>query len=285
MKKISTLFALVVAVLSSVSVFAQNQRVMTLGDNVRYEGAWPEGEGVLYSPTEGLVLGTFVKGKPDGKCICYKPNGDVYWGDFKKGKATGHGYLFHDEGDVVSGGFKNGKLHGADTIYRVNRSVLIGNYKKGELVETVYETDMVPGEMLVKKPSYPRIDFRHRQEEFLNEMEAAWQNKTMGIKQTPGFVHPKFQNGTVDDFILWVNSQVQAPAAGYMRGTTRTVLVEFTVLTNGSVADVHAVFGSDISLNEEAERIVRTSPKWVPGERNGKKLGVRMTIPVVFNME
>lgn len=270
--------------LSSMSLFAQGQRNQ-LSDGTIYEGEWPKGEGVLYSQEKGLVLGTFIKGKPDGKCVCYRPDGEVYWGEYRKGKPTGHAYLFRDEGAVITGTYRNGRYHGLDTIYRVDGSVYIGRFKKGKLVEKVFESSVVPNEILAKKPSYPRIDFRNRQEEFLKEMEISWQNHHIGIKQAGGFVYPRFQGGSIDDFTLWVNSQVEYPSSMNQSESSRTVLVEFTVLTDGSVTDVHAVFGSNRELNEAAEKAVGNSPKWQPAEQNGEKKSVRMTIPVVFNVE
>ncbi len=278
------LLTLVVAVLSSVSLYAQGQRNQ-LANGAVYEGAWPKGEGVLYSQQDGLILGMFVKGKPHGKCVCYRPNGEVYWGNFKKGKATGHAHLFRDEGQVISGMYKKGRFHGVDTIYRVNGSVYVGKFKNGRLKEKMFENSITPPKMMSKKPSYPRIDFRHRQEEFMREMELNWQNHYIGIKQETGFVHPKFQGGNVDDFTYWVNSQVIYPSSVSINGSSRTVLVEFSVLKDGTVANVHTVFGSNQALNEAAEKAVKKSPKWTPAEYKGEKEDVRMTIPVVFNME
>ncbi len=284
MKSRFYLLTLVVAVLSSVSLYAQGQRNQ-LSNGAVYEGDWPKGEGVLYSREDGLVLGTFMKGKPHGKCVCYRPNGEVYWGNFKKGKATGHAHLFRDQGSVISGTFKKGRFHGVDTIYRINGSIYVGKFKNGKLQDRIYESSTVSDEIMSKKPSYPRIDFRHRQEEFMNEMEENWQNYHIGIKQESGFVHPRFQGGSVDDFTYWVNSQVVYPSSVDFSGTSRTVLVEFSILKDGSVAKVHTVFGSNPVLNEAAEKAVSKSPKWTPAEYQGMKEEVRMTIPVVFNME
>ena len=270
--------------LSSMSLFAQGQRTQ-LSDDIIYEGAWPKGEGVLYSQKDGLILGTFDKGKPQGKCVCYRPNGEVYWGDFKKGKPTGHAYLFRDEGAVIVGTYKNGRFHGVDTLYRVDGSVYIGRFKNGKHVEKIYESKVVSDEIMNRKPSYPRIDFRNRQEEFLKDMEIAWQNYRIGLKQSSGFIYPRFQGGGIDDFTLWVNSRIEVPADVVPSGTSRTVLVEFTVLTDGQVTDVHAVFGSHPLLNETAENAVKKSPKRQSAEHNGEKLSTRMTIPVVFSME
>ncbi len=278
------LLTLAVAVLSSMSLFAQGQRNQ-LPNGAIYEGDWPKGEGVLYSREDGLILGTFDKGVPHGKCVCYRPNGDVYWGDFKKGKATGHAYVFRDQGSVITGMYKNGRFHGRDTIYRKDGAVFIGKFKNGKLKERLYVNKIVPEEIMEKKPSYPRIDFRRRQEQFMNEMEETWQDYYIGIKHTSGFIHPKFQGGDVNDFSLWVNSNVAYPSGVDLSKGARTVLVEFTVMDDGTVADVHTVFGTNSLLNEAAENAVRKSPKWTPGELNGEKKGARMTIPVVFDLE
>ncbi len=281
MKLRFTLLTLVVAVLSSMSLFAQGQR-NRLPNGTIYEGDWPKGEGVLYSEKDGLVLGTFSKGKPHGKCVCYKPNGEVYWGDFKKGKATGHAYLFRDQGSVITGHYKKGRFHGRDTIYRKDGSVFIGKFRNGKMKERIYMNAIVPERIMEKKPSYPRIDFRHRQEEFMNEMERVWQNYHIGIKHTTGFIHPKFQGGDVDDFALWVNAHVEYPSVVDLRNSARTVLVEFTVTETGEVIDVHTVFGTNPILNRVAEDAVKKSPKWTPAEQHGEKVGARMTIPIVF---
>ncbi len=283
MKSRFYLLTLVVAVLSSVSLYAQGQR-NKLPHGALYEGDWPKGEGVLYSEKDGLVLGTFSKGKPHGKCVCYRPNGEVYWGDFKKGKATGHAYLFRDQGPVIIGTYKNGRFHGVDTIYRKDGSVFIGKFRNGKMKEKIYVNGTVPEKIMKRKPSYPRIDFRHRQEDFMNEMERSWQNYHIGIKHTTGFIHPMFQGGDVDDFALWVNSHVEYPSVVDLRNSARTVLVEFTVTESGDVIDVHTVFGTNPILNKVAEDAVRRSPRWTPAVQHGEKVAARMTIPVVFTL-
>ena len=266
--------------MSSISLSAQEYQRVTTRDGSTYEGQWPKGAGVLYSYNDGLVLGSFVKGKPHGKCVCYKPNGEVYWGEFKKGKATGHGRIYRDNGIVVSGGYKNGKYHGIDTLYRSNGTTLIGKFKNGKLKAKVDVNLVVDG----KKPDYPGVDFRRRQVTFLNELENMWEERNLAIVRSLGLVHPKFQGGGIEDFALWVNSQVVYPVRDRSNREDRTVIVEFTVLKDGSVTDVHAIFGSDSVLNEEAVKAVSRSPKWTPGELNGQPRSVRMSVPVVFSL-
>ena len=273
-----------VAVLSSISLSGQDfQRVITKKGE-QYEGQWPKGRGILYSYNQGLVMGQFAKGKPNGECVCYLPNGEVYWGNFKNGKMTGKGRIYRDNGIVIAGDYKNGKYHGTDTLYRTNGSVFVGKYKNGKLVSRVFEGEDMASLNVDSRPRYPRVDMRRRQQEFINELELLWEERNANLRQSAGFMMPRFQGGGVEDFALWVNTQVEYPVKDRPNRESRTVIVEFTVLKDGSVSDVHAVFGSDKVLNAEAVRAVSKSPKWVPGEQNGEPRNVRLSVPVEFNL-
>ena len=273
------------ALLIAASVCAQDRDFrVTGGDGYRYEGEWPQGNGILYSYEQGLVLGTFRKGKPHGKCVCYKPNGEVYWGHFKKGKATGKGRIYRDNGIVVTGDYKNGRYHGLDTLYRSNGTMHVGKYRRGKLVSTVADSRNQGVQLRGQKPGYPRVDFRYKQEVFLNELENTWEERNLMLVRKAGLIAPRFQGGDIEDFALWVNSQVAYPVADRSGRESRTVIVEFIVLKDGTVSDAHAIFGSDPVLNEAAVKAVEKSPKWTPGEQNGEKKNVRLTVPVVFTL-
>lgn len=278
-----TLLTLVVAMLSSVSLFAQDQRSASDYTNDRYDGQWPQGEGILYSFKDGLIIGSFVKGRAEGRCICYLPNGEVYWGDFRKGKATGNGCIYRDNGIVMAGQYKNGKYHGVDTLYRSDGTMIIGKFKNGKLksrIAEVRDLGSVP-----QKPQYPRVDLKKKQEDFLKELELIWEERNIRLMEKAGLVTPKFQGGSIDDFALWVNSRVEYPESVSLSDGSRTVIVEFVVLKDGTVSDVHAAFGSNPLLNDAAVAAVAKSPKWEPGEHNGEKRSVKMTVPVVFSNE
>ena len=277
-------FVISLAILMATSISAQDYTYKVISrEGSRYEGEWPTGYGVLYSYEDGLVLGDFRKGKPHGKCVCYRPNGEVYWGDYKKGKATGNGRIYRDNGIVVAGGYRKGKYHGIDTLYRADGRVLVGKFRKGKMVSTIKDTPLgMDSYKKGDKPGYPRIDLRMRHEEFLKELELIWEERNLALARKAGLIAPKFQGGDVDDFALWVNSQVAYPVADRSGRESRTVIVEFIVLKDGTVSDAHAIFGSDPVLNEAAVKAVEKSPKWTPGEQNGEKKNVRLSVPVVF---
>ena len=279
-------FVISLAILMVTSISAQDYTYKVISrEGSRYEGEWPTGYGVLYSYEDGLVLGDFRKGKPHGRCVCYRPNGEVYWGDYKKGKATGNGRIYRDNGIVVAGGYRKGKYHGIDTLYRADGRVLVGKFRKGKMVSTIKDTPLgMDSYKKGDKPGYPRIDLRMRHEEFLKELELIWEERNLALVRKAGLIAPKFQGGDVDDFALWVNSQVAYPVADRSGRESRTVIVEFIVLKDGTVSDAHAIFGSDPVLNEAAVKAVEKSPKWTPGEQNGEKKNVRLSVPVEFSL-
>lgn len=287
MKTIRTLLILALAALASNSLSAQDYSYKVVSkDGYRYEGEWPAGYGVLYSYEDGLIIGDFKKGKPHGECVCYKPNGEVYWGQYKKGQATGKGKIYRDNGIVVAGDYKNGKYHGTDTLYRSDGRLLIGKFRHGKMVASYKVAPAGMDSYLTykpeEKPRYPQIDLRRRHEDFLKELELMWEERNMAIAKRAGLVAPKFKGGGIEDFRLWVNSQIVYPIADRASRNSRVVIVEFVVLRDGTVADIHAIFGSDPVLNDLAEKAVAKSPKWTPGEQNGEKRSVRMTVAVDF---
>ena len=60
--------------------------------------------------------------------------------------------------------------------------------------------------------------------------------------------------------------------------------MEFTVDTDGSVGNVKILRGVDKLLDDEAVKVVRSSPKWIPGEQGGKPVKVIYRFPVAFQL-
>jgi len=48
---------------------------------------------------------------------------------------------------------------------------------------------------------------------------------------------------------------------------------------------VKVVRGIDPALDQEAVRVIESSPKWQPGKQRGKPVRVNLTFPVVFKLE
>ena len=91
---------------------------------------------------------------------------------------------------------------------------------------------------------------------------------------------PSFNGGTNADFQKWVQENIRYPEGATSEGR---VSVSFTVSETGKIEDVKALSGSDRKLNDEAVRVISSSPDWAPATKDGKPVAIRMIIPVEFN--
>ena len=66
------------------------------------------------------------------------------------------------------------------------------------------------------------------------------------------------------------------------QGISGRIIVSFVINENGQVTDPEVLRRVDKDLDKEAIRIVKSMPRWIPGEHKGKKVKVRLTLPVQF---
>lgn len=255
-------------------------------DNVRYEGQWPEGKGVLYSLKEGLIIGTFRDGLPEGKCINWEPDGDRYWGDFREGRRDGHGCLFRDRNIVVTGEFMDGEQHGRDTVYRADGTVMIGMYENGRFIKSIKEFEKPNTKLLNAKPSFPKVSRTDEQLDFCTEIYTLYREekvRNMAEKKNSNEVKPMFMGKSANEFSTWVNSQLEYPAKAKDLEITGCAVLQFEIDIEGKVKNVRLLKSAGhYSLDDEALRVVRMSPDWNPGTQDGVAKEMTVTFPVIF---
>lgn len=83
----------------------------------------------------------------------------------------------------------------------------------------------------------------------------------------------------------YIVKKVKYPAKAKQKGIQGRVYVGFTIEKDGSVADVSTLRGVDPLLDQEAERVIRSMPKWSPGTQDGKPVRVVFTIPINFTLK
>ena len=93
-------------------------------------------------------------------------------------------------------------------------------------------------------------------------------------------IAPQFPGG-YDSLRCYLLHNLQYPEACHE--ATGKVYVGFTVETDGTITEVELLRGICSAYNEEALRIVRMMPRWVPGRRfDGTIIRVRMNFPIDF---
>ena len=95
---------------------------------------------------------------------------------------------------------------------------------------------------------------------------------------------PTFMGGDLNVFRNWVQSKIQYPKEAMDKGVKGRVVCSFVVEKDGSLTDFDVLQSPDKSLGDEVVRILKTSPKWEPGEQRGEKVRVKYTVPIVFSI-
>ena len=95
---------------------------------------------------------------------------------------------------------------------------------------------------------------------------------------------PTFMGGDLNVFRNWVQSKIQYPKEALEKSIKGRVICSFVVEKDGSLTEFDVLQSPDKSLADEVVRILKTSPKWEPGEQRGEKVRVKYTVPIVFSM-
>ena len=103
----------------------------------------------------------------------------------------------------------------------------------------------------------------------------------------PGFYsvekYPGFPGGTVA-LGRFINSNIQYPDKAKQKGTQGKVQVRFIVEKDGSLSGISIAQSLGDGCDEEAIRIVKLLPNWIPGVINRKRASIPDSIPVYFSL-
>lgn len=93
---------------------------------------------------------------------------------------------------------------------------------------------------------------------------------------------PKFP-GNLKNYI---SKHLKYPDEARSANVEGKVYVKFTIERDGSISNVKVVRGKELGygLAKEAVRIIKSMPRWTPGEVNGKKVNVSYIQPFSFNL-
>jgi protein TonB len=94
-----------------------------------------------------------------------------------------------------------------------------------------------------------------------------------------------FQGGDLNTFSNWVKQNLVYPSVALENNVSGKITLQFTVNTNGDVIDVKVLRGTDPAIDEEAVRVIQSSPKWTPARQNGVLVKQRFYIPINFQVQ
>ena len=94
---------------------------------------------------------------------------------------------------------------------------------------------------------------------------------------------PSFPGGSVA-LQSWLTQNIQYPANAKKWGVQGNVTVSFVVEPDGTISEPSVVKGVDL-LNEEAIRLVKAMPKWIPGKLKGENVRVKGNLTIPFSLK
>jgi len=93
-------------------------------------------------------------------------------------------------------------------------------------------------------------------------------------------VRPKFP-GNIKKYLA---DSVRYPEDAMKKKIEGVVYISVVIEKNGSISSIMVLRSPDISLSNEAKRLISAMPKWIPGKQNGKPVRVQETVPVSFKL-
>jgi TonB family protein len=82
----------------------------------------------------------------------------------------------------------------------------------------------------------------------------------------------------------YLSRQMRYSAKARQLGITGTILVTFTVNPDSSLSDLQVVKGLTPDLNQEAVRLIKEGPGWIPARRHEKAVAENKTITIPFRL-
>jgi len=95
---------------------------------------------------------------------------------------------------------------------------------------------------------------------------------------------PEFKGGA-DEMYRYLSKNINYPPLARENGIEGKVILTFVVGTDGKISQIEQV-GKKLGwgLDEEATRVVKGMPAWMPGKQNGKAVYVKFTLPIRFQL-
>ncbi len=95
---------------------------------------------------------------------------------------------------------------------------------------------------------------------------------------------PEFPGGQ-QAMLQFIADNIKYPAEAVKDKSQGTCICQFVVQKDGSIGDVTVLRSSDYAiLDQEAIRVLKSMPKWTPGQQRGEVVNVKIAVPIAFKL-
>lgn len=174
----------------------------------------------------------------------------------ENGKIPHGEFIYYGEnGQMDSSGYcVNGKKH--DWWYHYTDSFTVWKKERYDMGKLVERMDLAAIESEKEK---------QKAEEHFGESEAI------------------FKSGDAE-WIKYIQKSLKFPDRAWKLGKEGRLLIQFVINTNGATDDFKILRSIEYSLDEEAIRIIKNSPKWRPAHQDGRLVKAYRRQPLTFQV-
>lgn len=88
--------------------------------------------------------------------------------------------------------------------------------------------------------------------------------------------------GGKDSLLKFINDNLKYPAHDTTQGTVKVSMI---VYKDGALTNIKIAKSLGEAYDNEAIRVVKLMPKWIPGKENGNPVGVKVLLPIKFKLK
>jgi TonB family protein len=236
-----------------------------------------EGEVVTYYPLgQKQEVVSYLKGKKSGAGYKYFPNGKLYvFSVHQTEDRAGMKEMIMDCNDIT------GKEIAKNGIgYYIGYNSDFGNVVEEGPLKASLRDGSWKGNNDSKEY---RVDFTEQYKEGILTEGKSIDRDGKTYTYTERYVMPQYTGG-LQEFGAFLGSNIKYPAKARNNKIQGAVYLGFVVQADGSLTDFKVIKSPDQELSDEAIRVLKSTPSWIPGKMYGKAVRVSYTVPIRFTL-
>jgi TonB family protein len=103
--------------------------------------------------------------------------------------------------------------------------------------------------------------------------------------ETDFHLTPAEYPGGEDSLLRFIMGNVRYPAEAQDKRKQGVVMVKFVVEKDGTIGEVKILKGVYPSIDEEAIRVIKSLPNFIPAKKNGEKVRAWFRLPIRFTLQ
>ena len=161
-----------------------------------------------------------------------------------------------------------------------NEGVVVAEKKFNELTTEEKRRIPPPPPPMPPKPIYSKDEVKkYREQKSLEKVIEIKTNNEPQSETLDDIIQPSFPGGMML-FYKYVGNNFKIPEN--FKGSGK-IYLKFFIEKDGSITDIEIIRDLGFGLGAEAARILKESPKWIPGQLNGKPTRMIYSLPITIN--